>query len=104
MSAVPRSTGMPPTRLKAQRTILVLANSDLKMGRTRRPPKNSAVSTASTSAIEVWLQMTTLPRPSWRSNSKSASSTFQRHMSLEKTHRIAMTTTTVLRMSAGNSA
>ena len=104
MSAVPRSTGMPPTRLKAQRTILLLANSDLKMGRTRRPPKNSAVSTARSSAIEVWLQMTTLPRPSWRSNSRSASSTFQRHMSLEKTHRMPMTTKTVPRMSTGNSA
>ena len=31
-------------------------------------------------------------------------STFQRHMSLEKAQRMAMTTTTVPRMSAGNSA
>ena len=83
---------------------LALGELGLKDGADARPPKNSAVSTAKSSAIEVWLQMTTLPRPSWRSNSRSASSTFQRHMSLEKAHRMAMTTTTVPRMSAGNSA
>ena len=57
MSAVPRSTGMPPTRAKNQRTIPESLNSDLKMGRIRRPWRQNHVTMATTSAMEVWLQM-----------------------------------------------
>ncbi len=53
ISASPRSTGMPPARAKAQRTMAVLLNSDLKIGRTRRPAAHSLVTMGKTSAIEV---------------------------------------------------
>ena len=100
MSAVPRSTGMPPTRAKNQRTMPLWLNSDLKMGRRRRLRAQYQVTMTTTSAMEVWLLITTDPvsRPD---RTFSAFSMRVRHMTHENAYRIARITLYPPRMMSG---